>query len=104
MADNDKGDKAETSEVEPSAPKKAAKTKSSGTKAKRSSRGKKSKATRKPRKSYPSVSLEKALQVAYRIRDKNGGNPWTPDQVAAAVGMGPKTGSSTLRPRPATMA
>lgn len=92
MADNDKGDKAETPEVEPSAPKKAAKAKSSGTKAKRSSKGKKSKATRKPRKSYPSVSLEKALQVAYRIRDKNGGNAWTPDQVATAVGMGSKTG------------
>lgn len=45
---------------------------------------------RKPIKNYPSVSLEKALQVAYQIKEKNGGNPWTPDQVAAALGVGAK--------------
>lgn len=41
-------------------------------------------------KAYPSVPLEKALQVAYEIKDKNGGNAWATDQVAAAVGLSPK--------------
>src|SRR5438270_8515389 len=46
--------------------------------------------TRKPTRNYPSVALEKALQVAYQIKEKNGGNAWSPDQVAAALAMGAK--------------
>jgi hypothetical protein len=41
-------------------------------------------------RSYPSISLEKALQVAYEIREKNGGNTWATDQVAAAFGLSAK--------------
>jgi hypothetical protein len=93
MADDNKAEKAEPSEKpEPSAPKKAAKaSKTGGMKAKRPIRGKKSRAAPKPRKSYPSVSLEKALHVAVKIKEKNGGNAWTPDQVADAIGMGRKS-------------
>src|SRR5690349_19176072 len=64
----------------------AAKSKSKKTKAKAPKRG-----PRRPTKAYPSISLETALKIAYEIKDKNGGNPWSPDQVAAAVGRGAKT-------------
>src|SRR6266436_6484272 len=43
------------------------------------------------RRSYPKVTIEKALQVAIKIKELNGGNPWTPADIANAVGMGPKT-------------
>lgn len=39
---------------------------------------------------YPRVSLEKALSVAAAIKEKNGGNPWSAEQVAAAVKLSPK--------------
>jgi hypothetical protein len=51
---------------------------------------KKSARERKPTRNYPSVPLEKALRVAYQIKEKNGGNPWSPDQVATALGVGGK--------------
>ena len=35
---------------------------------------------------YPRVTLEKALQISYAIKEKNGGNPWEPDEVRKAVG------------------
>lgn len=93
MAEDDTGEKPETSgRTQASAPNKAGKaSKSKGTRAKRSRGGKKSRGAQKPRKTYPSVSLEKALQVAAKIKEKNGGNAWAPDQVAAAIGMGPKS-------------
>jgi hypothetical protein len=37
---------------------------------------------------YPRRTLEDALRIPTAIKDKNGGQPWAPDQVAAAVGMG----------------
>ena len=40
---------------------------------------------------YPSVPLEKALPVAYKIKDLNGGNPWATEDVAASFGMSSKT-------------
>jgi hypothetical protein len=40
---------------------------------------------------YPRVPLEKALLVALAIKEKNGGNPWPAEQVAAAVSLSPKT-------------
>jgi nucleoside 2-deoxyribosyltransferase len=58
-------------------------------KTKRPKRAKK--AARKPGKTYPSVPLEKALQIAFQIKEKNGGNAWSPDQVAAAIGSSPKS-------------
>jgi hypothetical protein len=39
---------------------------------------------------FPAMPLEEALRIATAIREKNGGNPWSPDQVAAAVGISPK--------------
>lgn len=68
---------------------KPGKEKASKGKNRRLKRAKRS--ARKPGKSYPSVPLEKALQIAYQIKDKNGGNPWGPDQVAAAIGSSPKS-------------
>jgi hypothetical protein len=41
---------------------------------------------------YPRRTLEDALKVATAIKNGNNGNPWPPDQVAKALGMG--TGSS----------
>ena len=35
---------------------------------------------------YPRVPLEDAIKVAEAIKQKNGGNPWAPDQLATAVG------------------
>jgi hypothetical protein len=37
-------------------------------------------------RTYPRVPLERALLVALAIKEKNGGNPWPAEQVAAAVG------------------
>jgi hypothetical protein len=39
---------------------------------------------------YPRVTLERALSVAIAIKEKNGGNSWPAEQVAAAVGLSPK--------------
>jgi len=39
---------------------------------------------------YPRVSLEDAIKVPLAIKDKNGGNPWSPDDLARALGMGAK--------------
>lgn len=38
---------------------------------------------------YPKVPLEKALEIPYKIKELNGGNPWTPPQIAEAIGIGP---------------
>lgn len=40
---------------------------------------------------YPMYTLEKALGIAFAIKDKNAGNPWNPSQVAKAVGIGEKS-------------
>ncbi len=42
---------------------------------------------------YPRASLEEALKIPYVIKDKNGGNPWPPDDVAKAVDMSKMTNS-----------
>jgi hypothetical protein len=36
---------------------------------------------------YPRYSLERALQVAQRIKELNGGEPWSPDSIAEAVNV-----------------
>jgi len=43
------------------------------------------------KRSYPKVLLEKALKIPYKIKELNGGNPWTPALVAKAVEMSHKT-------------
>ena len=86
MADTpDESSAAKPAVVEPSA-KKTAKKKGRAKRKKKAAGAK----IRKPTRNYPSVPLEKALQVAYQIKEKNGGNAWTPDQVAAAIGVGAK--------------
>jgi hypothetical protein len=37
---------------------------------------------------FPRTTLEKALQIPYAIKDKNGGNPWEPEEIRKAVGIG----------------
>ena len=58
-------------------------------------RHKKTKASRnhnfRATRPYPKVLLSKALEIPQKIKELNGGNPWTPNQIAEAVGMGPRT-------------
>jgi hypothetical protein len=42
-------------------------------------------------RSYPRRSLEDALRIPEAIKEKNGGQPWIPTEVASAVGMGMST-------------
>jgi len=44
--------------------------------------------TRRP---FPGVTLAKALPVAQKIKELNGGNPWTPESVATALDIGAKS-------------
>ncbi len=44
--------------------------------------------TRRP---FPGVTLAKALPVAQKIKELNGGNPWTPESVATALDVGAKS-------------
>lgn len=37
---------------------------------------------------FPRTTLEKALQVPYAIKEHNGGNPWEPEEVRKAIGVG----------------
>jgi hypothetical protein len=37
------------------------------------------------------VALAKALEIAQKIKELNGGNPWTPSQIAEAIAMGPRS-------------
>lgn len=40
---------------------------------------------------YPRMALSRAVDLAQKIRDLNGGNPWTPKDIAAAVGVAPRS-------------
>jgi hypothetical protein len=42
----------------------------------------------KPIKNYPPVTLEKCLIIAQKIKELNGGHPWTPKEVSKAIGVG----------------
>jgi hypothetical protein len=53
----------------------------------KSKRNRKKPASYRP---YPRVPLERAILVANAIKEKNGGNSWPAEQVAAAVGLSPK--------------
>ena len=52
---------------------------------------KKAKAAKNPPRPYPRISLQEALRVGYAIKEKNGGNPWTPGEIAKAIDIGAKT-------------
>src|ERR1700744_5562856 len=45
----------------------------------------KKKKVEKPQKTYPPVTLEKCLEIALKIKELNGGNPWTPKEVSNAI-------------------
>jgi hypothetical protein len=62
-------------------------------KAKKRRRGTKAATNRAPRatRPYPKVPLAKALEIAHKIKELNGGNPWTPSQVAEAIEMGARS-------------
>lgn len=52
----------------------------------------KSKETKsKPKRPYPRIALEECLIVGKKIRELNGGNPWTTDEIAKAIGIGKMT-------------
>lgn len=46
--------------------------------------------TEKRGRPYPRVTLEEALKIAQIIKEKNGGNPWPPSEIAKAVGIASK--------------
>lgn len=39
------------------------------------------------KRNYPRIPLETCLIVAQKIRELNGGNPWTPEEVGKAIGV-----------------
>jgi hypothetical protein len=43
------------------------------------------------KRSFPSVTLEEAIKVPAEIKEKNGGNPWSPQDLAAALGTSHKS-------------
>src|SRR3954468_14456383 len=43
------------------------------------------------RRPFPSVTLAKALPVAQKIKELNGGNPWSPESIARALDVGAKS-------------
>src|SRR5262245_25799918 len=57
----------------------------------RKKQGKKRGAVAKPQRSYPRVPFNTALEVAQKIKELNGGNPWAPADVANAIGVGART-------------
>lgn len=43
------------------------------------------------RRQFPSVTLAKALPVAQKIKELNGGNPWEPESIATALDVGARS-------------
>lgn len=76
------------------APKKKTTSKKKSSKKKTSpSKSTKKKATKRKNvnRPYPRVTLEEAIEIPMVIREKHGGNPWEPSDVAAAVNRSHKT-------------
>jgi hypothetical protein len=44
-------------------------------------------------RTFPRRTLEQVLRLPLALREHNGGNPWAPDQVAKALGIGAKSGN-----------
>jgi hypothetical protein len=90
---------AEAVDAADEAPKKPAKpsrpTTKKGAKAMRKKASKGRRAAAQPKRTsrqnverpYPRVSLQEALQIPLALKEKNGGNPWSPDDVANALGV-----------------
>src|SRR2546427_8476447 len=60
---------------------------------KASGQRKKTAKTARPERPYPRAPLKEAIEIPLIIRHKNGGNPWTPNQIADALGRSAKTPS-----------
>lgn len=43
------------------------------------------------RRPFPGVTLLKALPVPQKIKELNGGNPWSPENIATALEVGPRS-------------
>jgi hypothetical protein len=93
MADDKEEAKPTVEEGERPEGKRKAVAKSSSRKGRRKTtrRTAKGAATTKPQRPYPRIAFNTALQIAQKIKELNGGNPWAPDDVAAAIGVGPRT-------------
>jgi hypothetical protein len=52
---------------------------------------KKRKQSERIQRTYPRAPLELAIKIPFVIKEKNGGNPWTPDEIARALDIGSKT-------------
>jgi hypothetical protein len=46
---------------------------------------------RKAERAFPRVPLETAMKIPVSLKEKNGGNEWSPEEVAKAVGVSSKT-------------
>jgi len=77
-------------EAEAVAKKAARKKTAKGKSRKKSSQHKKVVRLERP---YPRVSLKEAVEIPLIIRHKNGGNPWTPNQIADALDRSAKSNS-----------
>jgi hypothetical protein len=42
---------------------------------------------------FPRATIEEAMKIPLAIKEKNGGNPWPPSQIANALNVAPKTNS-----------
>lgn len=49
------------------------------------------KSVQKPKRPFPRIPLEDCLVIAHKIREFNGGNPWSPSEVAKAINIGSST-------------
>jgi hypothetical protein len=43
--------------------------------------------TTRPTRNYPLYTVEKCLIIAQKLKEKNGGNPWTPAEVKKAINL-----------------
>ena len=80
-------DTASINGADASTPKKPAKKKAKKAIAKKGQKAKQIKAA-KPIRSYPSITLEKSLVIAQKIKELNGGNAWAPKEVSRAIKIG----------------
>ncbi|MCD2425501.1 hypothetical protein LQ567_22140 [Niabella pedocola] len=42
----------------------------------------------KPTRTFPIITVEKCLVIAQKLKEKNGGNPWSPSEVRKAIEVG----------------
>ena len=46
---------------------------------------------KKQTRNFPIVTLVESLKIAHKIKELNGGNPWSPKEVAKAIQVGGST-------------